>query len=92
MIFLIHWKTHEVSTKGPLTFSILNHLYLNDYAEFDSKISYIMFLHEYLLACEISTETTLALSSYVTKECFSVTDRDADSDTIFTIVVMTFCF
>ena len=35
----------------------LKHLYINDYAEFDSKI--ILF-HDYLLACEISTEMTLA--------------------------------
>ena len=32
---------------------ILKHLYLDDYAEFDSKISYIMVLHDYHLACEI---------------------------------------
>ena len=31
-------------------------MYLNDYAEFNSKISYIMFWHDFLLACEISTE------------------------------------
>ena len=31
-------------------------------AEFDSKISYIMFLHDYHLASEISTVRTLALS------------------------------
>ena len=42
--------------------SILKHLYLNDYAEFYSKISYIMFLHDYLLACEISTVRTFAFS------------------------------
>ena len=30
--------------------SILKHLYLKDYAEFNSKISYTMFLHDYLLA------------------------------------------
>ena len=29
---------------------------------FDSKISYIIFLHDYLLACEISTIRTLALN------------------------------
>ena len=40
---------------------ILKHLYLNDYAEFNSKISYIMFLHDYHLASEISTVRTLAL-------------------------------
>ena len=37
------------------------HLYINDYAEFDSKISFIIFLHDYHLACEISTVRTLAL-------------------------------
>ena len=41
---------------------ILKHLYLNYYAEFDSKISYIMFLYGYLLASEMSTIRTLALS------------------------------
>ena len=35
---------------------------LNDYAEFNSKISYIMFLHDYLLVFEISTVRTLCLS------------------------------
>ena len=30
------------------------------YAEFDSKIAYIMFLHDYHLACEISTVSTFA--------------------------------
>ena len=43
------------------TSSILKHLYLNDYAEY-SKISYIMFLHDYLFACRISTVRTLALT------------------------------
>ena len=40
--------------------SILQHLYLNAYAEFDCKISYIMFLHDNHLACEISTVRNLA--------------------------------
>ena len=40
---------------------ILKYLYFNDYAEYDSKISCIMFLHGYLLACERSTVRTLAL-------------------------------
>ena len=40
---------------------IFKHLYLNDNSEFDSKISYLMFLHDYLLACEISTVTTQIL-------------------------------
>ena len=34
---------------------ILKHLYLNDYAEFDFKIPYILFLHVYNLTCEIYT-------------------------------------
>ena len=38
------------------------YLYLNDYSEFDSKISYLMFLHDYLLACEISMVRTQTLS------------------------------
>ena len=41
---------------------ILKHLYLNDYAEFDSKIPYILFFHINHLACEISTVRTLALT------------------------------
>ena len=41
--------------------SISKHLYLKDYAEFDSKILYIEFLHDYLLVCEISTVKTRAL-------------------------------
>ena len=40
---------------------ILKHLYLNDYAELDSRISYCMFLHDYLLDCEISTVRTIDL-------------------------------
>ena len=43
---------------------ILKHLYLIDYAEFDSKISYIIFLHDYHLACKISTVRTLDLKAY----------------------------
>ena len=31
------------------------------YTDFESKISYIIFLHDYLLACEISTVRILAL-------------------------------
>ena len=43
----------------------LKHLYLNDYAKFDSKISYIglMFLYGYHLAYEISTVRTLAIKA-----------------------------
>ena len=42
----------------------MKHLYtcINDYAECGSKISYILFLHDYLLACEISTIRTFALN------------------------------
>ena len=50
-----------VSSIGGGIESILKHLYLNDYAEFDSIISYIMFSYGYLLVCEISTIRTLAL-------------------------------
>ena len=46
---------------GEGIYIIMKHIYLNDYVEFDSKISYIMFLHYYLLACIISTVRTLAL-------------------------------
>ena len=48
---------------GGVTFK---YLYLNDYSEFDSKISYLMFLHDYLLACEISTVRTKTLKEMVT--------------------------
>ena len=41
----------------------MKHLYLDDYAEINSKISYLMFLLDYLLACEVSTVRTLALNS-----------------------------
>ena len=41
--------------------SILKHLYLTDYAEFDKKNSFIIVLHDNLLASEISTVRTLAL-------------------------------
>ena len=41
--------------------NILKHLYRNDYAEFTSKISYMMFSHDYHFVCEISTVRTLTL-------------------------------
>ena len=41
---------------------VLKHLNLNHYAEFDSKISYIIYLHDYLLAYEISPVKTLTLT------------------------------
>ena len=50
--------------------SILKHLYLNDHAEFNSKIWNIMFLHNYRLVCEISTVGSLALSKRVFCCCF----------------------
>ena len=43
----------------------MKHLYLNDYAEFNSKISYIMCLRDYLLACEISAVRSLALNFFL---------------------------
>ena len=45
---------------NPNDYVHLKLLYLNDYGEFDSQISCIMFLHDYLLGCEISTVRTLA--------------------------------
>ena len=43
--------------------SILEHLYLNDS---HSKISYKMFLHDYILACEISmVRTVTSKSSFI---------------------------
>ena len=39
-------------------FKVFWNIYDYDYAEFDSKMWYIMFLHDYLLACEISTVCT----------------------------------
>ena len=47
---LLHFGLNtNVSCEGLLggCLIILKHLYFNDYAEFDSKISYIMFLHDY---------------------------------------------
>ena len=41
---------------------IFKHLYLNDYSEFDCIISYLMFLHDYLLACEIYMVRTQTLT------------------------------
>ena len=62
---LLHFGLNtKVSCEGLLGgggYILLKHLYINDYAEFDSKISHIMFLHDYHLACEISTVRTLAL-------------------------------
>ena len=54
---------------------ILKHLYLNDYAEFNSKISHIMFFTLLSLACEISTIRTLALkySSHITEMLLNLT-------------------
>ena len=71
-VMVIHcciWFKQKVSCEGLSRegISILKHLYLNDYTKFDSKISYIMFLHDCLLACEISTVKTLALSNMVLK-------------------------
>ena len=43
--------------------TIMIRSFVNDFADFDSKISFIMFLHDNILACEISTVRTLALSS-----------------------------
>ena len=43
---------------------------------FDSKISYIMFLHDHLLGCEISTVRTLALiHNMIQKDLFHQTRR-----------------
>ena len=60
-VMVIHcciWFEQKVSCDGILGgLNILKHLYLNNYPEFDSK----MFLHDNLLACEISTVNTLAL-------------------------------
>ena len=62
----IWFEQKKVSYEGLLGGGgILQYLYLNVYAEFDSKISYIMFLsclYDYQLACEISMVRTFALS------------------------------
>ena len=68
---LYHYHVHcsinfglnkKVSCAGFLrgNLRILKHLYLNNYAEFHSKISNIMFFLFYLLVCKISTVRTLA--------------------------------
>ena len=58
LFIFAHGLNKNVSCEGLLKGGGVNlkHLneYLNDYAEFDSKISNIMFLHDYLLTCEIS--------------------------------------
>ena len=62
---LLHFGLNtKLSCEGLLGgYIILKPLYHNDYnAEFDSKILYIMFLHDYHLACEISTVRTLNLN------------------------------
>ena len=53
-----------------LSFNI--YIYLNGYSEFDSKISYLMFLHDYLLACEISTVRTQTLNGLYHRRVFAV--------------------
>ena len=54
---------HLVWTKKSVVLDcFLQHIHLNVYAEFESEISYMMFLHDYQLACEISTVRTIALS------------------------------
>ena len=47
------------------------------YADYDSKISYVMFLHDYLLACEISRVWTLAL-----REGIKETSRESQSSNV----------
>ena len=51
-------------SRGEYNFEI--HLYLKN----DSKKSYIMFLHDYLLACQISTVRILALKYSLTIEYY----------------------
>ena len=55
--------------------SILQHLLyylyinLNVYAEFDSKFSKIMFLHDYHLACEVSKDPSSSIYENVARSC-----------------------
>ena len=42
--------------------TFLKHLYLNKYAELDGKIPHIVFLHDYILVCKISTKYLLKIS------------------------------
>ena len=59
------WFEQKVSYEGLFIGggfkSIMQHLYLNDNTEFDGKILYIMFLHDFYLACEIYMVGTIAL-------------------------------
>ena len=55
----VFFTTFLIPCKGHCSYSAC----LNDYAEFDSKNSYIMFLNDYLLVCEISTIRTLTLTT-----------------------------
>ena len=64
VIHCCNWFDKDVSCEellGGGGVNTLKHLYHNDYAEVDSKISYMMILHDYLLACEISMVRNLAL-------------------------------
>ena len=71
---------------------ILKHLYLNDYADFDSKISFVMFLHNYHLACEISTVRTLALNHRVKRMgCQSETCSLCRYSTLIVMVFHSYC-
>ena len=45
--YAVEWSFF-FNSLNKMKLSILSNLYLNDYAEFDSKISYIMFLHTQL--------------------------------------------
>ena len=68
MVFIVaFWFEHKSQLwRGGLNY--LKPLYLDDYAEFESKISYLMFLHDDHSVCEISTVRTLTLRVLVNKE------------------------
>ena len=50
--------------------------YISIYADFDCKISHVMFLHDYPLTCEISTVRTLALKEKYTQFRLAVNKKN----------------
>ena len=60
MSVLFEQKFQLIGTSKVGLESIFKHLYLNEYAELDGKMSNIVFLHDFLLACKISIVRTLA--------------------------------
>ena len=77
-ILVIHcciWFEQKVSCAGLLRDEILKHL--NDYAEFNSQTSYIMFSHDYLCLYSLQFKCVCQLACYIYHEqkvgsCFKI--------------------